>query len=157
AADEDEAGLRAARLAHVRDRDDVDVDAVGAAQLREVHGELAGVDDRLGRRIAAPAGAQDHVAPRARLDVEEEVAAGGEARRQEVVRLVAAPDPDLELAAALVAPRREARGHVASTDAQRRARSLGRARRLLRRRALEEPREPGLRGELGEALRSVAA
>jgi hypothetical protein len=50
----DEAGLGALRLAHVRDRHHVHVDARGVLRLRVVRRELARVEDRVDGGSARP-------------------------------------------------------------------------------------------------------
>src|SRR4029453_10049390 len=70
--------------------------------LREVDGELGRLEERFRRRIAAALGAQHHVAAGRRFEVEEEIVAAREPRREEVVAFVAAADPDLESGRALV-------------------------------------------------------
>ena len=104
----DEPGLGALRLAHVlRSARRARRRAPAFFCFEKCDGELAGVEHRLGRRIAAALGAQDHVAARRAVEVEEQVVAAREPGREQVVGLVAAPDPDLETALGAVAPRRE--------------------------------------------------
>ena len=74
----DEARLGPLRLANICDRDRVNIRAARILVFLKVHGELAGVQDRLGGRVAAALGAQDDVASRRSIEVEEEIPAPGQ-------------------------------------------------------------------------------